>query len=96
MYYIREISKKTVLSHLYLLCFLPLFFLAVPTLLGLNKLTNSNLIDMKKLITLMVCLGTYFSVQAQHQVKDSIAIVKQINAMFKSWNSHDFSAMDNQ
>lgn len=49
---------------------------------------------MKKLIILILCLYASMTLQAQDRTKDSISIVKQIDAMVASWNSHDYSNME--
>lgn len=50
---------------------------------------------MRHTILLFILLGTFFSASAQRAANDSIAVRKQVDAFFASWNKHDFSDMKN-
>lgn len=50
---------------------------------------------MRHTILLFILLGAYHPGSAQGTINDSIAVVKQADAFFASWNKHDFSDMKN-
>lgn len=50
---------------------------------------------MRHSILLFIVLGAIQAGSAQGTTNDSIAIGKQVNAFFASWNRHDFSDMKN-
>jgi len=43
---------------------------------------------------ILTCLSLSFSMQAQDKKTDSISIIKELDAMFASWNKHDYSDLE--
>ena len=50
---------------------------------------------MRHTILLFILLGGYHLGTTQGTINDSIAVGKQVDAFFASWNKHDFSDMKN-
>ena len=50
---------------------------------------------MRQTFMLLILLVTYHLASAQGNASDSIAIGKQVDAFFTSWNNHDFNDMKN-